>query len=189
MTQNLNLMKYFTLFFLLITLPSLAQNEAWYIQKIVQQLDGETEVTVPNGRVDIVTDEYAIEVEWADNWKHSIGQALWYAIQTNKKAGIILIMKDESDYKYGIMLQSTLDYARISDVIQVWFYPQDFGGSFENQKQEEKNYRQELDEKDCQYWITRSSHVRHNKSCQHFGNSKGECGSATDGKACKKCGG
>ncbi len=183
-------MKYlFLLYTFLLSSTCYSQNEAWYIQKIAQQLGGQTEVSVKNGRVDIVTDAYAIEVEWANNWKHSIGQALWYAIQTNKKAGIILIMKDESDYKYGVMLQSTLDYARIGDVIKVRFYPQDFGSSFENQKQEEKNYRQELDQKDCQYWITRSSHVRHNKSCQHFGNSKGECGSATDGKACKKCGG
>ena len=38
-------------------------------------------------------------------------------------------MKDEGDYKYGIMLQSTIDYAQIGDKIKVWFYPQDFGGS------------------------------------------------------------
>lgn len=138
-SHNLNHMKYFTFFFLLITLPTLAQTEAFYVQKLAQQLGGQTEVSVKNGRVDIVTDEYAIEVEWANNWKHSIGQALWYSIQTNKKAGIILIMKDEGDYKYGIMLQSTIDYAQIGDKIKVWFYPQDFGGSFESQKLEEKN--------------------------------------------------
>ncbi len=188
-SHNLNHMKYFTFFFLLITLPTLAQTEAFYVQKLAQQLGGQTEVSVKNGRVDIVTDEYAIEVEWANNWKHSIGQALWYSIQTNKKAGIILIMKDEGDYKYGIMLQSTIDYAQIGDKIKVWFYPQDFGGSFESQKLEEKKYRNDLDEKGCDYWITNSTKVRHNKSCHQFGKSKGDCGSSSDGKACKKCGG
>jgi hypothetical protein len=44
------------------------------------------EVTVPNGRVDIVGKHYATEVEFADKWKQAIGQALWYALQTRKLA-------------------------------------------------------------------------------------------------------
>ena len=72
-------------FFLLITLPPLAQTEAFYVQKTGTTTGWSNGSISKNGRVDIVTDEYAIEVEWANNWKHSIGQALWYSIQTNKK--------------------------------------------------------------------------------------------------------
>ena len=45
-SHNLNHMKYFTFFFLLITLPTLAQTEAFYVQKLAQQLGGQTEVSV-----------------------------------------------------------------------------------------------------------------------------------------------
>ena len=74
-SHNLNHMKYFTFFFLLITLPTLAQTEA-FMFKTGTTTGWSNGSISKNGRVDIVTDEYAIEVEWANNWKHSIGQAL-----------------------------------------------------------------------------------------------------------------
>lgn len=39
------------------------------------------------------------------------------------------------------------------------------------------------------HWLTSSSGVRHNSSCQHYQTSKGRACSASEGKACKKCGG
>lgn len=43
------------------------------------------EVVAPDGtRCDILTDEYAIEVDFANKWAEAIGQALNYAIQFNK---------------------------------------------------------------------------------------------------------
>lgn len=39
------------------------------------------------------------------------------------------------------------------------------------------------------HWITSSSRKRHNSSCRWFQNSKGRMCSATEGKACKVCGG
>jgi len=58
------------------------------------------EYTLPDeSRVDILTDEYAFEVEWAYKWKESIGQSLYYAIQTDMKPGIILLFKGEPQDK------------------------------------------------------------------------------------------
>lgn len=43
---------------------------------------------------------------------------------------------------------------------------------------------------DCTYWITKSSHKRHNKSCRYYKNSKGYCTEdKSEGIACKVCGG
>ena len=39
------------------------------------------------------------------------------------------------------------------------------------------------------FWITSSSHKRHNSSCRWFENSKGHLGSKAEGVACKICGG
>ena len=60
-----------------------------YIQSLI---GGQREVSVAGGRVDLIQNDIAFEIEWANNWKESIGQSLFYSLQTNKKAGIILIL-------------------------------------------------------------------------------------------------
>lgn len=186
-----NIKKYLTMIFLLLSSFLQAQNEAYYIKQVNDiQLGGQTEVQVPNGRVDIVTDSHAIEVEWASNWKHSIGQALWYGLQTNKKPGIVLIMKDINERKYGIMLQSAIDYAGISDKIDVWFYPEDFGGSFGAVQEERASYRHNLIQTHGQYTVNKNSGVRHNSGCTYFTCPNCVPSGPNDGKkACGKCGG
>jgi len=76
--------------------------------------------------VDLLTNDYAFEIEWAHKWKNAIGQSLWYGIQSNKKPGIILILKDKKDYKYFIQLNSTLKHANLENSIKVFLYPNDF---------------------------------------------------------------
>ena len=43
-------------------------------------------------RVDCLTDQYAIEVDWAKKWAESIGQSLYYAKITHKKPAVVLII-------------------------------------------------------------------------------------------------
>lgn len=50
-------------------------------------------------RVDCLTDEYAIEVEFAKKWKEAIGQALFYGVKTNRTPAIALIV-DGNDTKH-----------------------------------------------------------------------------------------
>ena len=40
-----------------------------------------------------------------------------------------------------------------------------------------------------EYWITTSSSKRHNSGCKYFQTSRGRPGTATEGTACKICGG
>jgi len=40
-----------------------------------------------------------------------------------------------------------------------------------------------------EYWITTSSGKRHNSGCRYFQTSRGRAGEATEGTACKICGG
>ena len=41
---------------------------------------------------------HEIEFDFGNKWAESIGQALYDSIQTEKKAGIVLILKKQSDY-------------------------------------------------------------------------------------------
>lgn len=168
----------------------IAQNEAYYIDLIAGKMGAITEQKVKNGRVDIVTHTHAIEVEWATNWKHSIGQALWYGLQTNKTPGIILIMKDLDERKYGIMLQSAIDYAGMTDKIKVWFYPEDFGSSFVDLETSQQQYKQNLVDTYGNFTKNQNSGIRHNSKCTYFNCANCvPCGPNDGKKACGKCGG
>jgi len=102
-----------------------------YIQSLI---GGEREVSVRSGRIDLVHNDVAFEIDWANKWKESIGQALWYAQQSNKKPGIILILKKDSDYKYFIQLNSSLTYAKLNDEFKVYLFPNDFEKFMEKDK-------------------------------------------------------
>jgi len=53
-----------------------------------------------NTRVDCLTDVYAIEFDFANKYAEAIGQSLHYALMTNKKAGIVLIMTSKNSHVY-----------------------------------------------------------------------------------------
>ena len=74
-------------------------------------------------RIDCLTDTHAVEFDFAHKWAESIGQALYYAQATNKKAGIVLIVENaQKDEKYIKRLCSVAERYNIT----VWLiYPED----------------------------------------------------------------
>lgn len=74
------------------------QRESYYQKIFAEAINGETEVILSDrARVDILTDEYAIEVDFAYKWAESIGQSLYYAEMTGKRAGVLLIINGDKD--------------------------------------------------------------------------------------------
>lgn len=121
-----------------LTLPAFAAEhpERWYQERVAEALKGKMEVHVPDGRVDVVTETHAIEVEFSSKWKNSLGQALWYAMQTGKQAGIVLILENEQrDTPDAIRLGSVIEQSKLP--IKLWLWPRDFAG--ENQQSTETN--------------------------------------------------
>ena len=76
---------------------------------------GETEVRIPFGRVDCVTDTYAIEFERGKNWKDGIGQSLYYAMITGKQPMIYLI----DDGQYTEVLKNTIKHYNLDIGVRV----------------------------------------------------------------------
>ncbi len=56
--------------------------------------------------------------ELGSNWAEVIGQSAYYAIQTQKKAGIVLILENVKDRKYWIRLNTTIRHFNIQ--IDTW---------------------------------------------------------------------
>ena len=91
------------LFFVTITtwgqLPK--QKEEVYQNLFAKAINGQTEyVLKDNSRVDIVTDTYAIEVDFAHKWAEAIGQSLYYAESLDKKPGILLVVNGKQQNRY-----------------------------------------------------------------------------------------
>ena len=94
--------------FLVILLLSISLNakhlhkEKFYQNIFCKKINGVTEYVLDDkSRVDCLTTTYAIEVDFANKWAESIGQSLFYAIKTEKKPAVLLIMeRGQKDIKY-----------------------------------------------------------------------------------------
>ena len=77
------------------------KNEKYYAAIWSKMHQGKVEYLLEDRtRVDVVTAEYAIEIDFAPKWYQAIGQSLHYALQTKKDPGIVLISKSNKDEKY-----------------------------------------------------------------------------------------
>jgi len=96
-------------------------SESYYQGIAAEKYGGESEVTMPDGtRCDIVTEKHAIEVDFADKWGEAIGQSLNYAFQSNKRAGILLILESKEDERHLIRVNSIIEYYKLPiDVLAI----------------------------------------------------------------------
>jgi len=71
------------------------------VGRLAPKYEAETEVVLfDRTRVDLLNDEYAIEVDWAPKWAEAIGQSLYYATVTGRKPAIILLTKGLDDRRF-----------------------------------------------------------------------------------------
>lgn len=130
--NNLKHRNFYILFFLLVVashpVETYSQNALYIDSSEKPKLEaeyqkayckGEIEHRLPDRtRVDCLTDTHAIEYDWASKWAEAVGQSLYYAFQTNKKAGIVLIYKKPSDVRYYHRLMSVIQHNKLD--IEVW---------------------------------------------------------------------
>jgi hypothetical protein len=108
-------MKLLTILMLIPTL-TFAESESYYQNKYCK---GVTEhVLHDRTRVDCLTDTHAIEYDFSKKWHEAIGQSLGYAFETNKRAGIVLIVEKKKDYKHWIKLNSIIKHYNLP--IDTW---------------------------------------------------------------------
>lgn len=93
--------------------------EAYYQKDWCLAQEGVLEFVVPSGaRCDCLTTTHAVEFDFADNWAEAIGQSLHYANQTNRRAGVVLIIESPNA---RIHLRRLLDTIHAHELnIDVW---------------------------------------------------------------------
>lgn len=95
------------------------ENEAWYQAIWCESLGGKSEYRLDDrARVDCLTPEYAIEMDFAHKWHEAVGQALHYGRKTKRQAGIVLVLKKRSEQFYLNELKKTIDYYQLP--VKVW---------------------------------------------------------------------
>lgn len=119
------MIKTLLLFLLAVNLQAKHLNkEKVYQEHFCKQFGGVSEYRLKDKtRVDCLLNDYAIEVDFAQKWAESIGQSLYYASQTSRKAAVLLIMEDlQNDQKY---LQRLKDVSQ-KHGIEIWIIDQEF---------------------------------------------------------------
>jgi len=93
------------------------ENEDYYNRQFCSEESGQAEYSLPDrSRVDCLTDTHAFEADWADGLKvyESIGQSLYYAAETGKKPGILLLVRKNNSAKH---------IRKVKRVIENWSLP------------------------------------------------------------------
>lgn len=117
-------MKTITLVVAILVFPAIgfaahAHREKWYQDRWCDERGGQLEVTLPDStRIDCLTENNAIEFDFAKKWAEGLGQALHYGALTGKRAGVVLILENPKDQEYFRRLKSTVE--RLDLPVDVW---------------------------------------------------------------------
>ena len=66
-----------------------------------------------NARVDCLTDEYAVEFDFAGKWAEALGQSMHYSRMTGRKGAVVLICGSKNDNKKAKKLDRLINYYRL----------------------------------------------------------------------------
>lgn len=91
------------LFIILITISQVRAerspfSEDYYNRLWCAEIGGVPEYRLPDKkRVDCLTDRVAYEADWGKKWAESIGQSLAYGVATDRRSGILLLIRNKKD--------------------------------------------------------------------------------------------
>lgn len=95
-------------------LPFFSLRESFFRDIVKKHFSGISEYHLPSGRrIDVISLDYAIEVEHISKWAESIGQSLVYAFESGKLPCIVFIVHPTKDRH---LLQSVLPAIKKSGI-------------------------------------------------------------------------
>ena len=87
-----------------------AKHKRMEYEYVSEHCDGRTEVTLRDRtRVDCLTDEYAIEFDFAPKWAEAVGQSLHYARMTQRLPAIYIILESAKETRFVDRLSPLCD--------------------------------------------------------------------------------
>ncbi len=172
-------------------LPSNVKESAWR-DALAQRLNGQTEVCIDGGRIDVLTDTLAIEVDFPHKWHEGLGQALHYADATGKQGAVALIAYSQ----YGENLRGrSLKRFQMAEALYkksgiklLVLFPN--SPRTDLKKYSKSGSQTNAPNPKFQFWLNSKSGIRHNSNCSFYETTyQGyHCG-PNEGKPCSRCGG
>ena len=94
-----------------VALPAWAwERETVISARWCEEHAGQAEATLyGGGRADCLTATHAVEVERAARWTEGLGQALWYSVLADRRAGLVLIVDDDAEWRYWVRLGTVVE--------------------------------------------------------------------------------
>lgn len=165
-------------------LPSGAKESFWR-DELARRWQGRTEQAIEGGRIDVLTDREAVEVEFPHKWHEGIGQALHYASATGKQGVLAVIAYARGEENLRTRSRNQLELiarqCQTDGIRMVVLFP--------NRAEEFAHNGRPVADGPPRYWLSGESGVRHNDECVYFGKSKGRLCGPHEGRPCKDCGG
>ncbi len=172
-------------------LPSNSKESLWR-DALAERLHGQIEVGVEGGRIDVLTDTLAIEVDFQHKWHEGLGQALHYADASGKQGTVALIsysqsresMREKSRRRLD-MVDALCQKSGIKLMVLFPMHPREKDSDGKKVSRPER-----LGEQKYRYWLNTKSGIRHNSGCRFYNTTgKGyQCG-PKEGRPCSICGG
>ncbi len=172
-------------------LPSNVKESVWR-DALAERLHGQTEVCIDGGRIDVLTETMAIEIDFPHKWHEGLGQALHYADATGKQGAVALIAYSQGgenlrgrSLKRLKMAESLYKKSGIKLLVLFPSYPRN-----DLKKGETSRSKTSTGNTKFQYWLNSKTGVRHNSGCRFYNATyQGyHCG-PKEGKPCSICGG
>jgi hypothetical protein len=165
-------------------LPVQAPEAAWR-DALAAELNAQHEVPVEGGRVDVLSAEYAIELDWPHKWHEGLGQALHYADATGRKPALALIaysqspdhLRDASRERFEMVERSC---AKRGVKLMILFPSQPRARETAAGKAEAPT----------NFWLNTETGVRHRPGCRFYrGTLEGRPCGPDEGTPCSRCSG
>lgn len=178
-------------------LPSGAKESLWR-DALAEHVGGRVEVSMKEGRADVVTETEVYEVDFQNKWKEGMGQVKVYAQSLGVKPVLALIsygQGPERIQKKSKELFAVVDeHCKTNGVRMLILFPS--GPEKAHQAEISKrsqtytnSLHSQFAEDGKRYWIS-SGGIRHKPGCHWFNNTNsGGFGNKDEGRPCKVCGG
>jgi len=170
-----------------LDLPSQGSESSWR-DALAEHLGGTSEVPIEGGRVDVLTEHLAIELDWPHKWHEGLGQALHYADAMERQGALALIAyalgPDQLQERSKRRLEMVERLCEQNNIKLIVLFPN------RPREDEETRLTSNQDYASATHWLNAQSGVRHNATCRFFKNTaQGHACPPDAGRACSICGG
>lgn len=105
-----------------VVVSSPQYSESHYVQELAKRFQWDAEVTTSVGtRCDLVSSQYAIEVDWPHNAYEAVGQSLHYSTELGKPPAMLFLVASDSDSDRKFVVDRVGKVARDYGITVLWY--------------------------------------------------------------------